>query len=48
MLAGEMSHPAKNLLAIASGLTAITSWSTKTTAEMTKELTNWFTALGRT
>jgi hypothetical protein len=45
LLAGEMS--VKNLLAIASGLTAITSQSTKTTAEMAKELTHRLTALGR-
>ena len=31
LLAGEMSHRVKNLLAIASGLTAITSRSAKTT-----------------
>ena len=40
LLAGEMSHRVKNLLAIASGLTAITSRSAKTTAEMAKELTS--------
>jgi two-component sensor histidine kinase len=34
LLAGEMSYRVKNLLAIASGLTAITSRSTKTTTEM--------------
>jgi len=34
-----MSHRVKNLLAVASGLTAITSEFTETTAEMTKELT---------
>ena len=39
LLAGEMSHRVKNLLAIASGLTAITSRSAKTTADMAKELT---------
>ena len=47
LLAGEMSHRVKNLLAIASGLTAITSRSAKTTAEMAKELTHRLTALGR-
>lgn len=36
LLAGEMSHRVKNLLAIASGLTAITSRSAKTTTEMAK------------
>ena len=34
LLAGEMSHRVKNLLAIATGLTAITSRSAKTTADM--------------
>jgi two-component sensor histidine kinase len=47
LLAGEMSHRVKNLLAIASGLTAITSRSTTTTVEMAKELTQRLTALGR-
>ena len=47
LLAGEMSHRVKNLLAIASGLTAITSRSTSTTVEMAKELTQRLTALGR-
>ncbi|MGI4879466.1 MAG: sensor histidine kinase [Janthinobacterium lividum] len=47
LLAGEMSHRVKNLLAIASGLTAITSRSTSTTAEMAKELTQRLTSLGR-
>src|ERR1700709_1517733 len=47
LLAGEMSHRVKNLLAIATGLTAITSRSAKTTAEMAKELTHRLTALGR-
>src|SRR4029078_12349934 len=47
LLAGEMSHRVKNLLAIASGSTAITSRSTKTTVEMAKELTQRLTALGR-
>jgi len=36
LLAGEMSHRVKNLLAIASGLTAIASRSAKTTADMAK------------
>src|ERR1017187_1946663 len=40
LLAGEMSHRVKNLLAIASGLTAITSRSSKTTADMAQELTH--------
>jgi two-component sensor histidine kinase len=47
LLAGEMSHLVKNLLAIASGLTAITSQSAKTTADMAKELTHRLAALGR-
>lgn len=47
LLAGEMSHRVKNLLAIASGLTAITSRSTTSTVEMAKELTQRLTALGR-
>src|SRR6202171_3290211 len=47
LLAGEMSHRVKNLLAIAAGLTAITSRSAKTTADMAQELTHRLTALGR-
>lgn len=47
LLAGEMSHRVKNLLAIASGLTQITSRSTTTAAEMAKELTARLTALER-
>jgi two-component sensor histidine kinase len=47
LLAGEMSHRVKNLLAIASGLTAITSRSTTSTVEMARELTQRLTALGR-
>jgi two-component sensor histidine kinase len=47
LLAGEMSHRVKNLLAIASGLTAITSRSTSTTNDMARELTLRLTALGR-
>jgi two-component sensor histidine kinase len=47
LLAGEMSHRVKNLLAIASGLTAITSRSTQTTKDMARELTQRLTALGR-
>ncbi len=47
LLAGEMSHRVKNLLAIASGLTAITSRSAKTTVDMAQELTHRLTALGR-
>src|ERR1700681_2617046 len=47
LLAGEMSHRVKNLLAIASGLTAITSRSAKTAADMALELTHRLTALRR-
>lgn len=47
LLAGEMSHRVKNLLAIASGLTAITSRSTTTSTDMAHELTLRLTALGR-
>ena len=47
LLAGEMSHRVKNLLAVASGLTNITSRSTKTTQDMARELTQRLTALGR-
>jgi two-component sensor histidine kinase len=47
LLAGEMSHRVKNLLAIASGLTAITSRSTNSTVDMARELTQRLTALGR-
>lgn len=47
LLAGEMSHRVKNLLAIASGLTEITSRSAKTTVDMARELTHRLTALGR-
>ena len=47
LLAGEMSHRVKNLLAIATGLTAITSRSTSTTIDMARELTQRLTALGR-
>jgi two-component sensor histidine kinase len=47
LLAGEMSHRVKNLLAIAAGLTHITSRSTSSTEEMARELTQRLTALGR-
>lgn len=47
LLAGEMSHRVKNLLAIASGLTAITSRSTSSTVDMARELTQRLSALGR-
>jgi two-component sensor histidine kinase len=47
LLAGEMSHRVKNLLAIALALTRISSRSTSTAAEMAKELTGRLGALGR-
>jgi two-component sensor histidine kinase len=47
LLAGEMSHRVKNLLAIAAGLTHITSRSAATITEMARELTQRLTALGR-
>lgn len=47
LLAGEMSHRVKNLLAIATGLTRITSRSATSIAEMTNELTQRLTLLGR-
>lgn len=47
LLAGEMSHRVKNLLAVATALTAITSRSTTTTEDMARELTQRLTALGR-
>lgn len=47
LLAGEMSHRVKNLLAIASGLTSITSRSAASTEDMARQLTNRLTALGR-
>lgn len=47
LLAGEMSHRVKNLLAITSSLTKITSRSTTTSAEMAGQLIKRLTALGR-
>ncbi|PZM08956.1 sensor histidine kinase [Rhizobium tubonense] len=47
LLAGEMSHRVKNLLALAAGLTSITSRSTTTKEEMAHQLTQRLTALGR-
>ena len=47
LLAGEMSHRVKNLLAIASGLTAITSRTAPNTQDMARELTERLSALGR-
>lgn len=42
-----MSHRVKNLLAIASGLTQMTSRSSSSIADMTSQLTERLTALGR-
>lgn len=47
LLAGEMSHRVKNLLAIATGLTHISSRSAKSISDMASELTGRLTALGR-
>jgi two-component sensor histidine kinase len=47
LLAGEMSHRVKNLLAIAMGLTTITSKSSTTVKQMATELTGRLAALGR-
>ncbi len=47
LLAGEMSHRVKNLLAIAAGLTNITSRTTSSTEDMARELIQRLTALGR-
>lgn len=47
LLAGEMSHRVKNLLAIATGLTELTARSSTSVEEMTGELTQRLTSLGR-
>jgi two-component sensor histidine kinase len=47
LLAGEMSHRVKNLLAIAGSLAELTSRSAPTVADMTRELTQRLSALGR-
>ncbi len=47
LLAGEMSHRVKNVLAIASGLTTMTSRGAATAADMARELTGRLSALGR-
>jgi two-component sensor histidine kinase len=47
LLAGEMSHRVKNLLSIATGLTQLTGRSASSVAQMTGELTERLTALGR-
>ena len=47
LLAGEMSHRVKNLLAMAGSLAELTSRSAKNVTEMTVALTQRLTALGR-
>jgi two-component sensor histidine kinase len=47
LLAGEMSHRVKNLLMIATALTAITSRSATSATDMARELTHRLAALGR-
>ena len=47
LLAGEMSHRVKNLLAIAAGLTHMTGKSASSVEDMTRALTERLTALGR-
>ena len=47
LLAGEMSHRVKNLLSIAAGLTHLAGRSSSSVVQMTKELTERLTALGR-
>ena len=47
LLAGEMSHRVKNLLAIATGLAQLTARSARSVEDMTGELTQRLTALGR-
>ena len=47
MLAGEMSHRVKNLLAVASSLTTLAARSATSTAEMARDLIGRLTALGR-
>jgi two-component sensor histidine kinase len=47
LLAGEMSHRVKNLLAIATGLTQLTSRSAETVEDMARDLTERLMALDR-
>jgi len=47
LLAGEMSHRVKNLLAIAAALTKITSRSSSSTEDMTRQLMQRLISLGR-
>ena len=47
LLAGEISHRVKNLLAVAAALASITSRSTANVKDMSRELTQRLQALGR-
>jgi two-component sensor histidine kinase len=47
LLAGEMSHRVKNLLSIATGLTQLSGRAASSVSQMTGELTDRLTALGR-
>jgi len=47
LLAGEMSHRVKNLLAVAAGLTTLTARTKATASELASELIGRLTALGR-
>jgi two-component sensor histidine kinase len=47
LLAGEMGHRVKNLLAIASALTSMTSRTAASTEDMARDLTHRLVALGR-
>lgn len=47
LLAGEMSHRVKNLLAIAAGLTKITERSSTSITDMSRQMTQRLVALGR-
>lgn len=47
LLAGEMSHRVKNLMAIAASLTQLTSHSAASVEEMTSQLTERLSSLGR-
>lgn len=47
LLAGEMSHRVRNLLAVASGLARISSLTSSSVADMTQQLRHRLVALGR-
>jgi two-component sensor histidine kinase len=47
LLAGEMSHRVKNLMAVAGALTSMTSRSAETKEDMARDLTHRLAALGR-